>query len=730
MEAAKFKSILKKQKLTLIVIPILVMIISFFLVRKLPNVYVGKGTLAAGIVDGSQPMSLDKNILQDSKISQQFSNLIQMMQMKKVFDQVSYKLILHDLASTTPYKKPSKLLGSLNNDAKKHAIEVYTDHYLSREPLSLWDQDQKGLDEVITSMGYGYEALTKKIKIYRIESSDFITIEYESDSPTLSAFVVNTLCDEFIKYYFSLTQENAVNAKNYLDTILEQKKDSLDKSMDALRDFKIKHHVLNLNEQARTLYGQIADMEGRIQQVKKEIDGTEGALASIQKKFNNSGSQYVDTGQIRLNQRIVSLKANINTIYDQYTKSGFDNKYKVKMDSLKQELEGEVNKSTDHGALNPAVARENLMTQKMTLEINRDLAKSSIQSLQNELGNLNRRFNTLVPNEAVIQSYEGNISVASQEYIEILKKFNQTNMAYSSSGKLKQIEMAMPGAPQPSKKMLLVAISGIGSLVFCLLILFILFYIDDSIVVVQELANKTNFPVLGFLPLVTNTSLLNLNQLWEFGNGDDVTRNFKNQLRSVRFETDDVMNGARVLVVTSLGNNEGKTFLAMSLASAYVMVNKRVLLIDGNFDNNSVTQISKPAEYIEDYLTGRSYMPRPEYNNDVTVLGNRGKDTSLFEINNENKVRDKVQSLRDNFDMIIIESSSLNTLNQAKEWISVADKVVAVFESKKTITFAEKQYLAYLKTLGDKFSGWVLNKSNNTFNSANSKKGIFGKNRG
>ena len=730
MEAAKFKSILKKQKLTLIVIPILVMIISFFLVRKLPNVYVGKGTLAAGIVDGSQPMSLDKNILQDSKISQQFSNLIQMMQMKKVFDQVSYKLILHDLASTTPYKKPSKLLGSLNNDAKKHAIEVYTDHYLSREPLSLWDQDQKGLDEVITSMGYGYEALTKKIKIYRIESSDFITIEYESDSPTLSAFVVNTLCDEFIKYYFSLTQENAVNAKNYLDTILEQKKDSLDKSMDALRDFKIKHHVLNLNEQARTLYGQIADMEGRIQQVKKEIDGTEGALASIQKKFNNSGSQYVDTGQIRLNQRIVSLKANINTIYDQYTKSGFDNKYKVKMDSLKQELEGEVNKSTDHGALNPAVARENLMTQKMTLEINRDLAKSSIQSLQNELGNLNRRFNTLVPNEAVIQSYEGNISVASQEYIEILKKFNQTNMAYSSSGKLKQIEMAMPGAPQPSKKMLLVAISGIGSLVFCLLILFILFYIDDSIVVVQELANKTNFPVLGFLPLVTNTSLLNLNQLWEFGNGDDATRNFKNQLRSVRFETDDVMNGARVLVVTSLGNSEGKTFLAMSLASAYVMVNKRVLLIDGNFDNNSVTQISKPAEYIEDYLTGRSYMPRPEYNNDVTVLGNRGKDTSLFEINNENKVRDKVQALRDNFDMIIIESSALNTLNVAKEWISVADKVVAVFESKKTITFAEKQYLAYLKTLGDKFSGWVLNKSNNTFNSANSKKGIFGKNRG
>jgi len=155
MEGARFVKLLKKHRLTLIVVPALIMATAFMLVRKQPDIYLSKGILSAGILESSQSMVLGKDLMGgDSKVNQEFSNLIQMMQMKQVYDQVSYRLMLHDLTNEVPYRKKSKLLGDLNAEALQHAYDVYKGHYEKRKPLSLWDEDQNGLYKVIKSMGY------------------------------------------------------------------------------------------------------------------------------------------------------------------------------------------------------------------------------------------------------------------------------------------------------------------------------------------------------------------------------------------------------------------------------------------------------------------------------------------------------------------------------------------------------------------------------------------------
>jgi len=91
------------------------------------------------------------------------------------------------------------------------------------------------------------------------------------------------------------------------------------------------------------------------------------------------------------------------------------------------------------------------------------------------------------------------------------------------------------------------------------------------------------------------------------------------------------------------------------------------------------------------------------------VLSNKGGDGSLFEVTNENTIRDRFEKIREAFDVIIIEASSLNTLNKSKEWNKFADKILAVFEAGKPIRNTQKANLAYLKSQNDKFIGWVLN---------------------
>ena len=47
-------------------------------------------------------------------------------------------------------------------------------------------------------------------------------------------------------------------------------------------------------------------------------------------------------------------------------------------------------------------------------------------------------------------------------------------------------------------------------------------------------------------------------------------------------------------------------------------------------------------------------------------------------------------------------------MNKAKEWITFADSVVAIFAAGKSISEEDQSKIQYLNNLGAKFSGWVL----------------------
>ena len=235
------------------------------------------------------------------------------------------------------------------------------------------------------------------------------------------------------------------------------------------------------------------------------------------------------------------------------------------------------------------------------------------------------------------------------------------------------------------------------------------FYLDHSVQNSLDLANQTGNPVLSFLPFI-NTSMLNLSSLTK---GDEINRNtiaFKNLLRSLRFEVVQCMENKKMIVVTSLHNGEGKSLISLGLAYALSMVNKKVLLIDGNFEEPSITKISDSTYFLEDYLKNRISVSEIIRNGKVSIMGNRGGDISLFEFCDESIVIPKFNYLRDVFDIIIVEIPSLDRLNKSREWIVVTDKILGVFSSGDTIKPNYKPHIQFLNKLDNKFIGWVLNK--------------------
>ncbi len=130
---------------------------------------------------------------------------------------------------------------------------------------------------------------------------------------------------------------------------------------------------------------------------------------------------------------------------------------------------------------------------------------------------------------------------------------------------------------------------------------------------------------------------------------------FKDLLRSIRFEIDQELHGGKILAITSLTEGEGKTLLAISLAYSYSMINKKVLLIDGNFDNPTISKTIHPKMYVEDVF--RNTDANEPLNSTISVLGNRGGDITLLEIGDEKFIQNKFNELKQIYDVILIETA-------------------------------------------------------------------------
>ncbi|SEJ81517.1 Uncharacterized protein involved in exopolysaccharide biosynthesis [Dyadobacter sp. SG02] len=705
-EVVQFLKLLQRNKITLILVPLITVIVCYFLVRRLPDTYESHARIATGLVDKTDQVVTRAKDEQDQQIARKFESLIQVMRLKRTLDQVSYRLILNDLKGLkdSTWREPVRALEEMNKGDRAKAITLITRKYQKREELFLWKPDEKKLNDIIVEMGYGANTLRDKLVIYRTGVGDYIDIEFEAEHADLSAYVINTLAQEFIADNSSRVVGNNKKTIDFLQSFMQQKLNALNERMNTLKNFKIQNRVLNLNEQAKSIYGQMADFETRRQIAQKDIIAYTAAIGNIDSRFNPTERKYFESALTDINQKIIATKSNLKALNERYILSNFDNRIKFSVDSLRSRLSEEINEATDKYAYNPMVVKQDLVTQKLSMEISLELARNSVASIQGELDRLNRKFDGLVPNEAKIQEYETSIDIASKEYIEALQRYNEASLEFSFPVYLRLIERAMPGEVQASKKMVLVILSGVISFTFCVFVFFILYYLDKSIRYPLQLANETGKPVLGYLNALDKDSNLSLSGM--NASDDKAVRLYKNLVRSIRYELDNEMSDPKIIAVTSLGYGVGKTPFVIALAWAFSKINKTVLIIDGNFAQPDISKLNPESTPFENFVKSNNL---PEATpGQITILGAKTGDISVLELADEKVIGERLQALKARFDIILIETDSLRAMNRAKEWITFSDLVVAVFAAGRSIGSEDQSKIQYLNGLNGKFAGWVL----------------------
>ncbi|GGC30060.1 tyrosine protein kinase [Parapedobacter defluvii] len=713
-----FIKYLLRYKWIIIAVPLISIAATAYLLRDMPSTFRSQTLLSTGIVDQAK-LVLNGQQVDYFKASQLFGNIIEMMKMKRVISSLTYRLILHDLMqSDQPFRPLTDDLQKLSDKQRRLLIKTYQQHLADGKVLTTTDWiDEMNLFDIAASMGYDEHSLLDGLTIQRSGNSDFIQIGYSSENPELSAFVVNTIAKEFIFFYTTSISSNQENSLVLLDSLLRAKERQMNERNAALSGYKSASGALNLNSQSQVVYQQIAEVESRRSKTIQQIESLRGAIARINQRLNDDGDVELGSNTLATNNEIIQIEQQLEIANRRYVENNFNVDDKRVVDSLTRLKTAKIRQSSTTSGANPRILRESLINERMQMETQLALAENSMKSIQSELNGLRARYGGMVPADADVQKLEREADIASRDYMDALNRYNQASLNTSTSFRLGIAEPGLPGPPENSKKIIYLGLSGVASFSLCFSILFLMFIANRRVNTVEELANFVASNVIGNLNFIPGQNT-DINTIWNDQSGNKDFGTYKALLRSIRFKISKLMNesNAKILGVTGVHDDDGKTFFCAGLAYAFMLTGKRVLLIGENYDNLSQMITTNTNERggggINSYNFER-FLVKREIDTDgkLTILDRNREINSLLEVQDESTLASGFELLRQSFDLVIVDIVNMNgAANSADEWLFFTDKSIAVYKAGTQFSEDYSNVSTYLKS-NPGFLGWILNKT-------------------
>src|SRR5215211_4605482 len=236
--------ILMKRKWIIISATLIAAAVAYFLTLNQPNKFRSTAQVATGYTT-YDPVRLNENadnFQQETK----FNNAVVTFKSPAVVNLLSYQLILHDL------RQPP--FAVLTEEEKKKAFQ---------------------------------NTLKDNLDVGRYQRSDFLNISYVSTEPALSAFVVNTAYDQFIRYYGTNRGKTISQSVDTLKKIMDKKKQILDEKNRILQQAGIGSSELSSNGNLSI----ISNLENQLTSEKSKLATLQSDLRKVNQRLANLNTQ-------------------------------------------------------------------------------------------------------------------------------------------------------------------------------------------------------------------------------------------------------------------------------------------------------------------------------------------------------------------------------------------------------------------------------------------------------
>jgi polysaccharide biosynthesis transport protein len=550
-----------------------------------------------------------------------------------------------------------------------------------------------------------------------------IEIRFSSPDKELAAATVNTLVSTYIEQNFKTKFESTMQASDWLSKQLVDLQMKVETSQEKLVRYQKEHSILGIDEKQNII-------TQKLDELNKEL-----TIAESDRMQKESLYRLTQTGDVDV---IASDAGASATGVDASIPSTLLERLRSQQADLKIQI---ADLGTQFGPSYPKLAQLNNQLKEVDNQVKVEMHKTA--------GRLHDQYMAAQQREAMLrhamdkQKQEANqLNESAIEY-SLLKRDVETNRtlyeglleklkeagvtAGLRSNNIKVVDVArIPTAPSEpniprnlSFALLLGLTSGIG-------LAFLLENLDNSVRTPEQAQIISALPALGMIPLGSKrTSDENKGRLALASSKEAVelvtqTRPQSQMAESYRALRTSLLLSAlgappKVILVTSAMPQEGKTTTSINTAVVLAQKGVRVLLIDADLRRPGIHKAlgMGPRSGLSNVLTGsadlQQTITRSPLIPSLSILPAGTPPPNPAELLASVNTRDLLESLRQEFDHIVIDTPPTLSVTDAVVLSTRADAVILVIRSGKTTKQALRRAREVLFRVNARVTGVLLN---------------------
>lgn len=593
--------------------PTLMGLFVFFLTRNTPKIYSSDILIYTGVASGYKLTGEENPRIDFFAYNNTLDNLMVTLSSTETLEETGLRLLAKHLIAPEPNPK------IISNQQFEHLQKLFPDTLRKKIVVPVSEESTfQNLKEMANASPsnlvstivnseqevYGISYIREHMNAQRQEESDMLEVAYQSSDPAVTKLTLLYLSEVFLKNYNQLKEGQINKVVDYftMKTLTDHQR--LRKAENELKNFMVKHKIVNYEEQSTQLAQSRKELQDMIAKEKMELAAAEAAMRKLGQKLH--GRQDM----IRNNALILEKREQLSRINNKIANANLKKTSGQQLLALKSEaseLEKEIREivkniyfssMTEEGISSEALLEEYLNNLLVSDESIARLAM--MKDLERDYEGEYARFAPLAP---VIAALEREVKFAEEEYKKSLDALN-TNRQKQQNLKLKNNvrlvgQPRFPVKPEADTTMLLVGGALFAGLILISAILIGMEWFDEKLKSPARAEKVTGLELVGAFPMVPSNSkkidypyLENL--LTAQCLGSVLTRT-KSENKPVKF------------IITGTRPGEGKIRTAARLACKLATVNGKVLLLYPN------TEKIEMESFLNSCQNGKTYLRTQEY---------------------------------------------------------------------------------------------------------------------
>lgn len=568
--------------------------------------------------------------------------------------------------------------------------------------LELGIPDDRRRDDVAALLG--------GLTVQAVPKTTLLQISFSHNNPYIAAEIVNQVASHFMNYQSGLMQQHNHQASDWIKQRVDDVKAKLTESETKLQQFRQERNIIDISSDIELTKQEIAQLFSERRQLQKQSD----ELAVLLSKIQQAGQDYaalITIPEVASVPVIASLQQQLSMLQADFAQLRLNYLEKHpryiaanrKNEVASQQLNSEVNKL----ASNLQIRQRDLQRNLLETSVKAEAATARLEQLV-AVGQTHKKL------EAEIQANLHLLTTLSDKMkeTELMKDINKTSSVFVVD------PAVVPVKPIGPKRLLLSIAALVLGLISAVFLVLCLHFFADVTSKYRHIASRYGYKLLGVVPQIRIKGIdRNLPVIQQSGKQYTLYQEYIRSLRT-NILLDKQLSTQRLLALTSISPNEGKSSICLQLAKSFSEL-ERVIIIDADLRFPALAEAlgENPHRPGLTNLLAKTHtfeqcvFYSKELNADVLPSGIRPMNPLLFL--SMPRFDAVLKVLAKKYDRVIIECPPILSVSDAMVVAKCVGKLELVVDVKKTplVDFAAKMEL--LSQSGVNIGGVILNRVKN-----------------